>query len=205
VIDLGCGSGTTLQRIGSEVKQAFGVDRSHAQAKSCIANGIPAVQAAAEMLPLPSDLADGIFAECVLSILDDDRLALAEIYRVLRPDGKLIISDLYFRNEDGAADIRALAGGPAFKLKTQAEMMDLLRGAGLTLEIWEDLSSVLQQAPGQRNLHSGPPADFWRKKLRIDGKSQPVDPFDFQLAVSRAKPGYYLAIAGKIDSFSSFF
>ena len=71
-----------------------------------------------------------MLAECVLSTLADARAALAEMARVLRPDGALLFSDLYDRGPGRGGLLPSLGPGRA--------SFEALGRAGLRAEVWQD-------------------------------------------------------------------
>lgn len=85
-----------------------------------------------EQLPVPDGQADVVISNCVLNLVEDKRKAYAEIYRVLRPGGRVAISDIALRKElppDVAKSLVAYTGciSGAVPLETTLEMM---RAAG---------------------------------------------------------------------------
>ncbi|MCJ7513228.1 MAG: class I SAM-dependent methyltransferase [Anaerolineales bacterium] len=90
VLDNGCGVGLYLRRLAGSAQRAVGVELDFergAQAKSAA----PVVNAAAEALPLASAAFDLILSHEVLEHVADDQAALAEMARLLRPGGRLVL------------------------------------------------------------------------------------------------------------------
>lgn len=91
ILDVGCGTGynlTLLQRYG----RAQGVDMSPEALEFCRLRGVDAVTLhQAGELPFPDQSFDLLTAFDVIEHIDDDRGALAEFSRVLRPEGWLLL------------------------------------------------------------------------------------------------------------------
>lgn len=99
VVDVGCGRGTTLRWLREHSDhRLYGVEADPDYAAAC-----GAVTGRAEALPLADDSCDSALMECVFSLLDDPSRAAAELSRVLRPGGVLLLSDLYGRK--GGAEL----------------------------------------------------------------------------------------------------
>jgi SAM-dependent methyltransferase len=97
ILDVGCGTGTMighLRRYG----EVSGVDPSPEAVSFCRERGIEGVSRL-DGLPLPFD--DGRFdlvtAFDVIEHIDDDTATLRDLRRVLRPDGRLLVSVPAFR------------------------------------------------------------------------------------------------------------
>lgn len=117
VVDLGCGPGETVALLREGGMAAVGLDLSASLLDEArVRNGrMPLIRAdagggdgagadAAPGLPLRTASLDGVFCECVLSVLPQRQGVLAELARVLRPGGVLVWTDLYVRT-GRAADV----------------------------------------------------------------------------------------------------
>ena len=99
VVDIGCGRGATLDWLRAHSDYDLrGVEADPDYAVAC-----GALTGRAEALPLADDSCDAALMECVFSLLDDPAAAAAELSRVLRPGGVLLLSDLYGRR--GGAEL----------------------------------------------------------------------------------------------------
>lgn len=93
VLDNGCGVGAFLEKLSASASRSLGVELDTARAKAA-ADAVPnaiVARAAGEALPFPSTSIDLVLSHEVLEHVDDDRLAVADMVRVLRPSGRLIV------------------------------------------------------------------------------------------------------------------
>ena len=97
--DLGCGTGLMAEAVAPFVKQVHAVDDSEAMlvaAEKRIGprNNIRLYQAALESLPLSDNSLDAAIMILVLHHLPDPDAALAEVRRVVKPGGRMLIVDM---------------------------------------------------------------------------------------------------------------
>lgn len=91
ILDVGCGTGANLKMLARYGKSE-GVELSEQALYFCRQRGLDAVQfGAAESLPYEDNSFDLVTFLDVLEHLDDDRAGLAEIRRVLRPNGRALM------------------------------------------------------------------------------------------------------------------
>ena len=99
VADLGCGTGATVHRIAPLVGQVHGVDAEPAMldvARSRCASvaNVSLHEASVTDLPLPTHSVDLALAMLVLHHVPDLEAALAEVGRVVRTGGRLLVLDM---------------------------------------------------------------------------------------------------------------
>jgi ArsR family transcriptional regulator len=99
VADLGCGTGHLTRLLAPFVRQVIGVDESPAMLKAARARlgGLATVdlrRGELEALPIESGTIDLAVVLLVLHYVPDPGIALAEVGRVLRPGGRLLLVDM---------------------------------------------------------------------------------------------------------------
>lgn len=151
VLDMGCGAGRhayeTLRR-GARVvaldydldelvgvKNTFAVMAEHGEVGAHAGGG--AIRGDALALPFPDDTFDRIIAAEVLEHIDDDRGAIAELVRVLRPGGTIAVTvpsslpeAICWKLSDEYHAPKAVGGH--VRIYRGTELVDKLTSAGLT-------------------------------------------------------------------------
>jgi arsenite methyltransferase len=131
VVDLGCGGGLDVFLAAAKVGpsgKAIGIDMTpemiaRAEANAAKGSGgkpITNVEfhlATIDRLPLPDASADCVISNCVINLAPDKPAVFREIARVLKPGGRLAVSDLVLKKplppeiaEDVAAYVGCIAG-----------------------------------------------------------------------------------------------
>jgi SAM-dependent methyltransferase len=159
VLDLGSGGGLDVllsaRRVGPD-GVAYGLDASTDMLSLARANAAQAsvlnarfLHGHIENIPLPDDHVDVIISNCVINLSADKPSALAEAFRVLRPGGRLGISDVTADDGiDPAQRAKAEQQVGCAGTLTQREYRDLLVAAGFA-----DISITLTHEAGA-GLHS---------------------------------------------------
>jgi arsenite methyltransferase len=144
VLDLASGPGTTAFLLASE----FGVDvdgvdlgdltvaKANATAASeGLGDRVRFHLGDAERIPLPDASVDAVVCECAFCTFPDKKTAAAEMARVLKPGGRVGITDVALDLARLDAELKTLAGWVACLADARpvAEYVELLAGAGLTV------------------------------------------------------------------------
>jgi len=146
VVDLGSGGGIDVFLASSLVGpggSATGVDmtpgmvaRASTAAASHVVGNASFVLAPIEKLPLPDVHADVVLSNCVINLSPDKPAVFAEAFRILKPGGRLVISDVVQERDVGAIEDDCGCVGNAM---VRADYLETIRAAGFVdLRIVED-------------------------------------------------------------------
>lgn len=144
VLEIGIGAGENLRFFGSAVTEVIGLEPSARlaamakEAASHLAVPVALKQASAEEIPLDARSIDTVVMTWTLCSIPDPDLALAEIHRVLKPDGRLLFAEHGLASDRGVRFIqrrltpvwKRLAGG----CHLDRDMRSLIRAAGFALD-----------------------------------------------------------------------
>jgi SAM-dependent methyltransferase len=144
VLDLGSGGGIDVllsaRRVGPG-GTVYGLDMTEemldlarANARQAGAGNVEFLRGRIEAVPLPDQAVDVIISNCVINLSEDKPAVFAESFRVLRPGGRLGISDV-IADDNLTPALRIERGrlvGCIAGALSRAEYRDALAGAGFT-------------------------------------------------------------------------
>ena len=91
ILEDGCGVGEYLQRLNEQAKLAVGLDVDLERVLETHQKGLTALLAVGEALPHAAQTFDLVISNEVIEHVQDDKQAVVEIVRVLKPGGRLIL------------------------------------------------------------------------------------------------------------------
>jgi len=142
VVDLGSGAGLDCflasRKVGPKGK-VIGIDMTSAMIEKARANASKGSYQNVEFrlgeiehLPIEKDFVDCIISNCVINLVPNKQQAFNECFRILKPGGRVAISDIAFRQrlpEPLASSVRMLTGCIAGAQPVD-EMKAMLQSAG---------------------------------------------------------------------------
>jgi SAM-dependent methyltransferase len=165
VLDLGSGPGLDVFLAARQVGpggRAIGVDmtpamleRARASAAKIGLSHVEFREGRLEALPVESASIDAVTSNCVINLVPDKRAVFAEVARVLRPGGRMVISDILLHGrlpEAVEKDLLAYVGCVSGAMR-QEEYFALVGAAGLErVEVLRDVDYVaglIESAPDE--------------------------------------------------------
>ncbi len=180
VLDLGSGGGIDVllsaRRVGPSGK-AYGLDMTEEmlalarenQKKAGVDN-VEFLKGEIENIPLPDNSVDVIISNCVINLSADKDKVFREAFRVLKPGGRLAVSDIVVRGDVPPEIQRSLelwAGCIAGALR-DTDYANKLRAAGFqTVDV--EPTRIYTEADARQSF-SGKDIDLDRFAPQIDGK-----------------------------------
>ena len=182
VLDLGCGAGLDVflaaPKVGPRGK-AIGIDMTPAMIQRARENarrgpdGRPYENvefhlAAIDQLPLPDGSVDCVISNCVINLVPDKPAVFREIMRVLKPGGRLAISDIALKKqlpEDLAKNVSAWVGciaGAVFIEEYRSQLRDAgfahveVIDSGADLNAWSAAGTSAACCASSLDAPSGP-------------------------------------------------
>jgi arsenite methyltransferase len=144
VLDLGSGGGIDVllsaKRVGPTGK-VYGLDMTDEMLELAIKNkeeagatNVEFLKGHIEAIPLPAASVDVIISNCVINLSTDKDQVLREAFRVLRPGGRLAVSDIVIRRElpEAAKKSMELWTGCIAGALLEREYVQKLEAAGFT-------------------------------------------------------------------------
>lgn len=140
VLDVGCGTGVFLPGLASLVGsegRVVGLDHSRAfledarrrLADASLAERVELIEGDAYHLPFPDATFDVAHCERVLMHLEDPAAAIGEMYRVVRPGGRVLIAEVY------AAAARIEHPDPEAERLISAELVSGIRNTSMGIAV----------------------------------------------------------------------
>ena len=180
VLDLGSGGGIDVllsaKRVGTTGK-AYGLDMTDEMLalardnqRKAGAENAEFLKGEIEQIPLPDDSVDVIISNCVINLSPDKDRVLAEAFRVLKPGGRLAVSDVIVRGPVPAEirlNIELWMGCVAGALE-ESDYLDKLVQAGFTNISLEP--TRVYRTKDAREFLAGSGLDVETIAKQVDGK-----------------------------------
>jgi hypothetical protein len=173
ILDVGCGRGTSLlfftRHYGctgmgvdlSPVSIAVAVKR---RAEEGVADRVRFAAGGANKLPCVDNEFDVVFSECTLSLANNKAEVIREMARVVRPGGRIVITDIALKHALSDAFKRELGFVCCFsEALTLDGYQTLALNAGLKSLLVEDHSIALKQTAFKVSQGYGSLDEFWTR------------------------------------------
>ena len=209
VLDIASGRGTTACFLSQRYDCSIvGIDLSSVSATLAkskaqnegMAQKVCFVTADAESLPFADSSFDVVISECAFSLLPDKAVGAKEIVRVLKPGGRLAITDVFLQFPlSQELKTQAFFDSCFSGAETQEGYRELFDRAGLVVDVIEDHSIELKKITYKLVTGYGSISAFWEQfgKGALSCCGSPGERCDNSGALwkrlfAEGKPGYVL-------------
>lgn len=174
VVDLGSGGGLDVFLAAKTVGpsgRAIGIDmtpamiaRARANAESGGYTNVEFFHSTIDKIPLPDSSVDCVISNCVINLAPDKKAVFREIFRILKPGGRLAVSDIALKGELPraiATSIAAYTGCISGAIKIEDYRAELLKAGFQYVEVVDsgkDLNAY-KKAENQSSCCSAPKTD----------------------------------------------
>lgn len=192
-LDIGCGMGATVDYLQTEYDiEAFGIDPSEKLIQlGKDSYGLNLTIGKGESLPYEDNYFDLVFTECTLSLMDDHKKAMEEVYRVLKPNGYYIVSDVYAKRIEYIEDLKETHVQSCLRNLFDLDILSMeIEDIGFKIIALEDWSFYLKQLMVDIIFKYGSMKEFWN--ITSCGNCD-----DFREKLGLCKPGYFLMLGQK--------
>lgn len=164
VVDLGSGGGLDVflaaQKVGPSGR-AIGIDmtpemieRARANADSAGYTNVEFHHSTIDKIPLPDSSADCVISNCVINLAPNKPAVFREIFRILKPGGRVAVSDIALKIDlpkEIAASIAAYTGCIAGAIKIEEYRTELLKAGFQYVEIVDSGNDLNAYAKAENN------------------------------------------------------
>jgi arsenite methyltransferase len=197
ILDLGCGKGATIKYLHDNYKiKAKGLDISKNLAEEAkrLNKDAEIVISSGDKIPFENESFKGVFAECTLSLMNDLEKTIKEVYRVIKPGGWFVISDIYANKPEYLDELKSYSVNTCLKAPHDLNRLkELLNDKGFDILFEEKEDEYFKQLVIKIIFQYGSMESFWNAS---DACSS-LDAQKFQSALKKSKLGYFLMIAHK--------
>ncbi len=157
VLDLGCGAGIdailAAKKVGESGK-VIGVDMTEEMVKKAKENaenqGIKNTEflvGEIENLPISDNSVDTIITNCVINLTPDKSKTFSEAYRVLKPGGKIYLSDIVLLKElsQEQRNDKDLISGCVAGALLRDDYLNKIQGAGFNVRVLYENTGISKQ------------------------------------------------------------